>query len=170
RLVGMNFKYRWYPLGYGVRQSLTVAGELLHDVGDADPLNGGPRRDVLGNPVRQGAWGGYVYAEYRLSKQWRPGVRFDYFQLQSEPLLVESIHWHACVHAQRDRPSNGQPHVDGVLDVVPQRIPATASAVQPLRSRECSGCQRVLPPMDRVPRQPLAWVFRTGINRSQCEK
>src|SRR3989475_2387250 len=27
RLVGMDFKYRWYPLGYGVRQSLTVAGE-----------------------------------------------------------------------------------------------------------------------------------------------
>jgi hypothetical protein len=91
RLVGMDFKYRWYPLGYGVRQSLTVAGELLHDVGDADPVNGGPRRDVLGNPVRQGAWGGYVYAEYRLSKQWRPGVRFDYFQLQSEPLLVTNL-------------------------------------------------------------------------------
>src|SRR5213593_4719939 len=88
RLVGMDFKYRWYPLGYGVRQSLTVAGELLHDVGDGDPVNGGPRIDVFGNPVRQGAWGGYVYAEYRLSKQWRPGVRFDYFQLQSEPLLV----------------------------------------------------------------------------------
>ncbi len=88
RLVGLDFKYRWYPLGSGVRQSLTVAGELLHDVGDADPMNGGPRRDVFGNPVRQGAWGGYVYAEYRLSKQWRPGIRFDYFQLQSEPLLV----------------------------------------------------------------------------------
>src|SRR5437660_11385224 len=77
RLVGMDFKYRWYPLGYGVRQSLTVAGELLHDVGDADPVNGGPRRDVFGNPVRQGAWGGYVCAEYRLSKQWRPAARFD---------------------------------------------------------------------------------------------
>src|SRR5437667_269823 len=88
RLVGMDFKYRWYPLGYGVRQSLTVAGELLHDLGEADPVNGGPRRDIFGNAVRQGAWGGYVYAEYRLSKQWRPGVRFDYFQLQSEPLLV----------------------------------------------------------------------------------
>ena len=88
RLVGFDFKYRWYPLGSGVRQSLTVAGELLHDVGDGDPVNGGPRRDIFGNPVRQGAWGGYVYAEYRLSKQWRPGVRFDYFQLQSEPLLV----------------------------------------------------------------------------------
>src|SRR3989449_8236941 len=91
RLVGMDFKYRWYPLGYGVRQSLTVAGEILHDVGDADPINGGPRRDVFGNPVRQGAWGGYVYAEYRLSKQWRPGFRFDYFQLQSEPLLVTNL-------------------------------------------------------------------------------
>src|SRR5947209_9037828 len=88
RLVGMDFKYRWYPLGYGVRQSLTVAGELLHDVGDGDPVNGGPRIDIFGNKVRQGAWGGYVYAEYRLSKQWRPGIRFDYFQLQSEPLLV----------------------------------------------------------------------------------
>src|SRR5712691_4217413 len=50
RLVGLDFKYRWYPLGSGVRQSLTVAGELLHDVGDADPVNGGPRRDVFGNP------------------------------------------------------------------------------------------------------------------------
>src|SRR5438445_4636215 len=88
RLVGMDFKYRWYPLGYGVRQSLTIAGELLHDIGGADPVNGGPRRDIFGNPVRQGAWGGYVYAEYRLSKKWRPGFRFDYFQLQSEPLLV----------------------------------------------------------------------------------
>src|SRR5438132_2627227 len=88
RLVGLDFKYRWYPLGYGLRQSLTIAGELLHDIGGADPVNGGPRRDIFGNPVRQGAWGGYVYAEYRLSKQWRPGFRFDYFQLQSEPLLV----------------------------------------------------------------------------------
>src|SRR5438445_9530431 len=89
-LVGMDFKYRWYPLGYGVRQSLTVAGELLHDVGDGDPVNGGPRIDIFGNKVRQGAWGGYVYAEYRLSKQWRPCIRFDWFQLQSEPLLVRN--------------------------------------------------------------------------------
>ena len=88
RLVGFDFKYRWYPLGSGVRQSLTVAGELFHDVGEADPINGGRRVDVFGNAVRQGAWGGYAYAEYRLSKQWRPGVRFDYLQPQSEPLLV----------------------------------------------------------------------------------
>src|SRR2546426_6206031 len=94
RLVGMDFKYRWYPLGYGVRQSLTVAGELLHDLGEADPVNGGRRVNVLGVPVRQGAWGGYVYAEYRLSKQWRPGIRFDYFQLQSEPLLVTNPFTH----------------------------------------------------------------------------
>src|SRR5438132_1562550 len=94
RLVGMDFKYRWYPLGFGVRQSLTVAGELLHDVGDADPVHGGPRLDIFGNPVRQGAWGGYVYAEYRLSKQWRPGIRFDYLQLQSEPLLVTNPFTH----------------------------------------------------------------------------
>ena len=88
RLVGMDFKYRWFPLGSGLRQSLTVAGEVLRDLGEADPVNGGRRVNVLGAPVRQGAWGGYAYAEYRLSKQWRPGVRFDYYQLQSEPLLV----------------------------------------------------------------------------------
>lgn len=88
RLVGLDFKYRWYPLGRGLRQNLTLAGEWLYDVGEADPVNGGRRVDVFGNPVRQGAWGGYVYAEYRLSKEWRPGFRFDYFQLQSEPLLV----------------------------------------------------------------------------------
>lgn len=88
RLVGVDFKYRWYPLGRGLRQNLTVAGEVLHDMGEADPVNGGRRVNVLGVPVRQGAWGGYAYAEYRLSKEWRPGVRFDYFQLQSEPRLV----------------------------------------------------------------------------------
>lgn len=88
RLVGMDFKYRWFPLGSGLRQSLTVAGEVLHDLGEADPVNGGPRRDMFGNPSRRGVWGGYAYAEYRLSKEWRPGFRFDYFQLQSEPLLV----------------------------------------------------------------------------------
>jgi len=88
RLIGVDFKYRWYPLGRGLRQNLTLAGEWLYDVGEADPVNGGRRIDVFGNPVRQGAHGGYVYGEYRLSKQWRPGFRFDYFQLQSEPLLV----------------------------------------------------------------------------------
>ena len=88
RLVGADFKYRWYPLGRGLRQNLTLAGEWLYDVGEADPANGGRRIGVLGNPVRQGAHGGYVYGEYRLSKEWRPGFRFDYFQLQSEPLLA----------------------------------------------------------------------------------
>ena len=88
RLIGMDFKYRWYPLGRGLRQNLTLAGEWLYDVGEANPVNGGRRVNVLGAPVRQGAWGGYAYAEYRLSKEWRPGFRFDYYQLQSEPLLV----------------------------------------------------------------------------------
>ena len=88
RLIGMDFKYRWYPLGRGLRQNLTVAGEVLHDLGEADPVNGGRRVNVLGAPIRQEAWGGYVYAEYRLSKEWQTGFRFDYFQLQSEPRLV----------------------------------------------------------------------------------
>ncbi|HZC82657.1 MAG TPA: porin, partial [Nitrospiraceae bacterium] len=87
RLVGGDFKYRWYPLGSGVRQAFTLSGEILYDVGDIVP--GGDRRvNIFGQQGRSGAWGGYVYAEYRLSKQWRPGFRFDYFQLQSEPMLV----------------------------------------------------------------------------------
>ena len=88
RLLGADFKYRWLPLGSGVRQSLTLAGELLYDVGNENPVNGGPRINPIGQAARQGAWGGYAYAEYRLNKQWRPGFRFDYYQLQSEPLLV----------------------------------------------------------------------------------
>jgi hypothetical protein len=91
RLLGLDFKYRWFPLGSGLRQSLTVAGELLHDFGGADPVHGGPRIDMVGNPGSRGVWGGYVYAEYRLSKQWRPGFRFDYYQLPSEPLLVTNL-------------------------------------------------------------------------------
>lgn len=90
RLVGMDFKYRWYPLGRGLRQNLTLAGELLYDVGEVVP-GGGRRIDAFGNPVRQGAWGGYAYAEYRLSKEWRPGFRFDYFQELTEPQLVTSL-------------------------------------------------------------------------------
>ena len=91
RLLGADFKYRWYPLATGLYQSLTVAGELLYDVGNEDPVNGGPRINTIGQAARQGAWGGYAYAEYRLSKQWRPGFRFDYYQLPSEPLLVTNF-------------------------------------------------------------------------------
>lgn len=90
RLVGLDFKYRWYPLGRGLRQNLTLAGELLYDVGEVVP-GGGRRLDVFGNPVRQGVWGGYAYAEYRLSKEWRPGFRFDYFQEPTEPQLFTSL-------------------------------------------------------------------------------
>ncbi len=80
-IYDLDFHYRWYPLGRGLRQSLSIHGEILYDTGQG-------RRDVFGNTVRQGAWGGYVYAEYRLSKQWRPGFRFDYHQEPTEPALV----------------------------------------------------------------------------------
>ncbi|MGH7254823.1 MAG: hypothetical protein ACREI3_03510, partial [Nitrospirales bacterium] len=81
RIFDLDFHYRWYPLGRGLRQSLSIHGEILYDTGQG-------RRDVFGNTVRQGAWGGYAYAEYRLSKQWRPGFRFDYHQELTEPALV----------------------------------------------------------------------------------
>lgn len=79
--IDIDIHYRWYPLGRGLRQSLSIHGEVLWDFGQG-------RRDVFGNTVSQGAWGGYAYAEYRISKRWRPGFRFDYYQLPSEPALV----------------------------------------------------------------------------------
>lgn len=79
--LNWDFHYRWYPLGRGLRQSLSLHGEVLYDFGQG-------RRDIFGNTVSQGAWGGYAYTEYRISKRWRPGVRFDYHQLPSEPALV----------------------------------------------------------------------------------
>lgn len=80
-VLNLDFHYRWYPLGRGLRQSFSLHGEILYDWGQG-------RRDELGRTVSQGAWGGYTYLEYRISKRWRPGFRFDYHQLPSEPALV----------------------------------------------------------------------------------
>ncbi len=76
-----DFHYRWYPLGRGLRQSLSFHGEIFYDWGQG-------RRNVFGSTVSQGAWGGYAYTEYRVSKRWRPGFRYDFHQLPSEPPLV----------------------------------------------------------------------------------
>ena len=79
--LDIDFHYRWYPLGRGLRQSFSLHGEIFYDFGNG-------RRDIFGSTVSQGSWGGYTYAEYRISKRWRPGFRFDYYQLPSEPALV----------------------------------------------------------------------------------
>ncbi len=80
-ILALDYHYRWYPLGRGLRQSFSLHGEVFHDVGQG-------RRDVFGNTVRQQAWGGYLYGEYRFSKRWRTGFRFDYHQELTEPALV----------------------------------------------------------------------------------
>ena len=82
-VLNWDFHYRWYPLGRGLRQSLSLHAEILYDWGQG-------RRDELGRTGSQGAWGGYTYLEYRISKRWRPGFRFDYHQLPSEPALVSN--------------------------------------------------------------------------------
>ncbi len=81
RTFNVDFHYRWYPLGRGLRQSLSLHGEILYDYGQG-------RRNIYGKTTSRGAWGGYAYAEYRFNKQWRPGFRFDWHQLPSEPALV----------------------------------------------------------------------------------
>jgi len=80
-VFNMDFHYRWYPLGRGLRQSFAIHGEALYDFGQG-------RRDIFGNTVSRGAWGGYAYLEHRYSKRWRSGFRFDYHQILSEPALV----------------------------------------------------------------------------------
>ena len=80
QIMDLDFHYRWYPLGRGQRQSLSLHGEVLYDTGQG-------RRDVFGHLAQQSSWGGYAYVEYRLNKQWRPGFRFDYHQMLSEPGL-----------------------------------------------------------------------------------
>ncbi|NKB80707.1 MAG: hypothetical protein GKS05_02180 [Nitrospirales bacterium] len=84
RTFDLDFHYRWYPLGRGLRQSLSVHGEFLWDFGQG-------RRTTTGNTKFRKTMGGYVYGEYRLSKRWRPGFRFDWRQLPSEPALVENV-------------------------------------------------------------------------------
>ncbi len=79
--LNWDLHYRWYPLGRGLRQSLSLHAEILYDFGQG-------RRDIFGNLGTRGSWGGYTYAEYRFSRKWRPGFRFDYHQLPSEPALV----------------------------------------------------------------------------------
>lgn len=80
-VINSDFHYRWYPLGRGLRQSVSLHGEIFYDFGQG-------RRDVLGRTVSRGALGGYAYAEYRHSKKWRSGFRYDHHQLPSEPALV----------------------------------------------------------------------------------
>ena len=83
RTFDVDFHYRWYPLGRGLRQSLSVHGEFLWDFGQG-------RRTSTGKTKFRKSMGGYVYGEYRLSKRWRPGFRFDWRQLPSEPALVDN--------------------------------------------------------------------------------
>jgi hypothetical protein len=83
RIMDVDFHYRWYPLGRGQRQSLSLHGEIIHDTGQG-------RRDPLGNIGKQSSWGGYTYVEYRINKQWRPGFRFDYHQMLSEAELYDN--------------------------------------------------------------------------------
>jgi hypothetical protein len=83
RIMDVDFHYRWYPLGRGQRQSLSLHGEIIHDTGQG-------RRNPLGVIGTQSSWGGYTYLEYRINKQWRPGFRFDYHQMLSEAELYDN--------------------------------------------------------------------------------
>lgn len=77
-LASADFKLTWLPDPASFDR-LEVGGELLHGknqgaFGPAALFAGGP---VQGDSTANGA---YIYAQYRLGKDWEPGIRYDWFR------------------------------------------------------------------------------------------
>jgi hypothetical protein len=77
-LASADFKFTWQPEITSFDR-LELGGELLHGkaAGTFAPaalLAGGP---ASGDSTANGA---YIYAQYRLGKNWEPGLRYDWFR------------------------------------------------------------------------------------------
>jgi hypothetical protein len=74
KLWSGDFLLSWKP-GRG-EELLEISGEVLAGTGGGEFADG--KTTVTGDSrANANARGGYVYAQYRLDKQWQPGVRFD---------------------------------------------------------------------------------------------
>jgi hypothetical protein len=81
QLASADFKLTWLPDAASFDR-LEVGGEYLHGKTDggfsANALAaGGP---ASGSSTSNGA---YVYAQYRIGKNWEPGIRYDWFRPES---------------------------------------------------------------------------------------
>jgi len=60
-----DFTYDWYPAGRGLYREFILRGMLLRSDLDLSPDS------------QRLAWGGYLYGQYKFSRRWIGGVRFD---------------------------------------------------------------------------------------------
>ena len=70
--LAIDAVYNWYPAGRELYNDVTLRGMLLRSFLD---LADGGRRD---------AWGGYFYGQYKFSRRWIVGARYDNVQDQRE--------------------------------------------------------------------------------------
>jgi len=80
-LASADFKLTWQPDAASFDR-LEVGGEVLHGktegaFGPSALFAGGPSRGV------SSADGAYLYAQYRIGKNWEPGIRYDWFRPES---------------------------------------------------------------------------------------
>lgn len=78
QMASADFKLTWIPEASSFDR-LEVGGEVLHgktegDFSDSALAALGP---VSGSSTSDGA---YVYAQYRIGKDWEPGIRYDWFR------------------------------------------------------------------------------------------
>ena len=78
QLASGDFKLTWIPDATSFDR-FEIGGEILHGKSDGDFA---PGALFPGNPARGSstADGAYVYAQYRIGKQWEPGFRYDWFR------------------------------------------------------------------------------------------
>lgn len=78
QLASADFKLTWLPDPASF-DHLEVGGEVLQGKIDG---NFGPDALFAGGPTHGSstANGAYVYAQYRIGKEWEPGIRYDWFR------------------------------------------------------------------------------------------
>ena len=77
-LASADFKFTWRPDPASFDR-LEIGGELLHgknsgEFGPSARFSGGP---TSGDSTASGA---YIYAQYRIGKDWEPGLRYDWYR------------------------------------------------------------------------------------------
>jgi hypothetical protein len=81
QLASADFKLTWLPDAASFNR-FEAGGEILHGKSDGsfgpDALFAG--QPASGDSVANGA---YVYAQYRIGKNWEPGIRYDTFRPES---------------------------------------------------------------------------------------
>lgn len=78
QVASADFKLTWLPDPASFDR-FQVSGEILHGKTEG---NFGSKALAAGGPVQgsSAADGAYLYAQYRIGKDWEPGIRYDWFR------------------------------------------------------------------------------------------